>query len=136
VLFWPGFIILHLTKAESFSWPPPEVLLSLLVNCLLGTVLSDLLWGLVVFLTSPLVATMGLSLTIPLAMIVDYLFKHTIFSIMYIFGSIVVVLGFVLVNLTSKEQEERLWEKLKSRFNLFTVTVESNTLLVNTDVTE
>jgi len=79
---------------------------------------------------------MGLSLTIPLAMIVDYLFKHTIFSIMYIFGSIVVVLGFVLVNLTSKEQEERLWEKLKSRFNLFTVTVESNTLLVNTDVTE
>lgn len=41
---------------------------------------------------------LGLSLTIPLAMVVDFLVHHHTFSVAYFFGSALVVCGFVLVN--------------------------------------
>jgi hypothetical protein len=47
----------------------------MVVNGLIGTVLSELLWLLGCFYTSSLVATLAISLTIPLTMLADVLVK-------------------------------------------------------------
>lgn len=50
-------------------------------------------------LTTPLIATLALSLTIPLAMLVDFAVKGESFSAAYLLGSLMVLSGFLLVNL-------------------------------------
>jgi len=99
VLMWPFGLILALTGVEPFAFPQGMVILWLFVNGLIGTVLSDYLWLWSVLLTSPLIATLGLSLTIPLAMLSDWVFNHASFAALYIVGSLLVILGFLVVNL-------------------------------------
>ena len=99
VVFWPGFFILHMTGLEVFEVPPRQTLLPLVLNAIIGTNLSEVLWAKGVILTSPLVATLGLSLTTPMAMIFDLFIKHHSFSLMYVMGAIIVTAGFTLCNL-------------------------------------
>ncbi|KAM4125480.1 hypothetical protein ACB094_01G312800 [Castanea mollissima] len=73
----------------------------ILINGFVGSVLSDYLWALGVVWTSPLVAALGASLTIPLAMMEDMLIHGQHYSIIYIIGSAQVFLGFVVVNLSN-----------------------------------
>lgn len=101
ILFlWPGFILLHFSGIEEFALPPLKVLWPLALNALIGTNLSDVLWARSVILTSPLVATLGLSLTIPIAMAADAVIKSSAFAPLYFVGAACVVAGFVLSNLT------------------------------------
>lgn len=74
LLLWPLFPILDALGLEPFV-PPPDasVWRAVLTNALLGTCLSEMLWLQSMLLTSPLVATMGLSMTIPLALVVSVL---------------------------------------------------------------
>ena len=58
-----------------FEWPNRYQWSSLLINGLVGTVLSELLWLFGCFYTSSLVATLAISLTIPLTMFADVLVK-------------------------------------------------------------
>ncbi|KAI3472946.1 hypothetical protein Pfo_028002 [Paulownia fortunei] len=58
----------------------------ILLNGVVGSVLSDYLWALSVVWTTPLVATLGMSLTIPLAMLADMLVHGRHFSAIYILG--------------------------------------------------
>ena len=99
LLLWPGLVVLSVSGAEPFSWPTWHQFWPLLLNALIGTNLSDVLWARSVVLTSPVVATLGLSLTTPLAMIVDAIFKHVYFNGLYITGAILVMVGFLLANL-------------------------------------
>ncbi|MCE3049842.1 hypothetical protein HAX54_045923 [Datura stramonium] len=73
-----------------------------LLNGFIGSVLSDYLWALSVVWTTPLVATLGMSLTIPLAMIADMLVHGRRYSAVYILGCIQVFAGFVVANLSDK----------------------------------
>ena len=95
---WPLGFFLDLVGIESFAFPSGQVWLYLTVNGLVGTVLSDYLWLLSVLLTSPLVSTVGLSLSIPLAMITDVIIKGKTFTFLYFLGTSLVVTGFMLVN--------------------------------------
>lgn len=97
-VMWPGLILVDLLGVETFEWPSAEVLWPMAVNSLIGTNLSDVLWARSVVLTSPLVATLGLSLTTPLAMIADFVLKGKRFSWLYVMGAVVVTAGFVLSN--------------------------------------
>lgn len=54
-------------------------------------------------MTSPLIVTMGLSLSIPLALLGDFLFKGQLKGLFYWFGAIMVLGGFSIVNMTRDE---------------------------------
>ncbi|KAA8522966.1 hypothetical protein F0562_009389 [Nyssa sinensis] len=70
----------------------------LLANCFVGSFLSDYFWALGVVWTTPLVAALGVSLTIPLSMLADMVIHGQHYSTIYIIGSAQVFLGFVIAN--------------------------------------
>ena len=71
IFLWPFFFILHFTGVETFAWPNKTALSELVVNAIIGTVISDYCWARSVVLLGPLMTTMGIALTIPISMIVD-----------------------------------------------------------------
>ncbi|ORC86531.1 solute carrier family 35, member F5 [Trypanosoma theileri] len=99
VAMWPGLPILDAVKFEIFALPTLQQFWPLVVNALIGTNLSDVLWARSVVLTSPLVATLGLTLSTPLSMIVDAVWQHRTFTPLYIVGAVLVTVGFIVVNL-------------------------------------
>lgn len=100
ILLWPFFFILHYTKVEVFEIPTTKDLLILTANGLVGTVLSDLLWSLVIFLSSATVATIGLSLNVPFSLLLDLVIKRRKFPLQYYAGAGVVLIGFFVANLS------------------------------------
>ncbi|KAJ2014295.1 hypothetical protein IW146_010422 [Coemansia sp. RSA 922] len=100
LLLWPGFIVLHYTGIETFRLPHSgSMWLMIIVNALIGTFLSDYLWLLAMLMTSPLVVTLGLSLTIPLSMAGDIVFKGLSVSLPYYLGALMILAAFVAANL-------------------------------------
>jgi len=93
---WPVFVVLDSTGLEPFELPRPRVLAFLALNAAVGTNLSDVLWARALQLTSPLVATLGLSLTIPIGMLSDVALRGKAFSALYVFGALLILVGFVL----------------------------------------
>jgi solute carrier family 35, member F5 len=67
------------------------------------TFISDYLWILAMLMTSPLIVTMGLSLTIPLALFGDFMFKGQLKGLFYWFGAVLVLTGFSIVNVRRDE---------------------------------
>ncbi|XP_052592731.1 solute carrier family 35 member F5 isoform X3 [Peromyscus californicus insignis] len=108
LLLWPGFFLLHYTGFEDFEFPNKVVLLCIVINGLVGTVLSEFLWlcfhlclgslrG--CFLTSSLIGTLALSLTIPLSIIADMCMQKVQFSWLFFAGAIPVFFSFFIVTL-------------------------------------
>lgn len=95
---WPVIIILHLTKVETFELPPSGYIISLLSINAFITFISDFCWCKAVLLTSPLTVTVGLSMTIPLAMVGDWILKGFDVHAWYVFGAVIVTLGFLVIN--------------------------------------
>ena len=88
---WPCIVIAHLSGFELFRWPTKAAMLVITLNALVGTVLSNMLLARAMLLASPLLATVGLSLAIPLAMASDVLrSKITHFSPALALGSFAV----------------------------------------------
>lgn len=67
----PAIPVLHVLHLERFSRPSNGTLLALTLNALLGSVASNVLLARAMLLASPLIATVGLSLSIPLAIASD-----------------------------------------------------------------
>ncbi|KAJ1963336.1 hypothetical protein GGI12_002104 [Dipsacomyces acuminosporus] len=100
LLLWPGFFILHFTGIETFQLPPSgSIWLVILVNAFIGTFLSDYLWLLAVLMTSPLIVTLGLSMTIPLSMAGDIIFKGLSVGLPYYAGALLILTAFIAANL-------------------------------------
>ena len=71
-------------------------------------VISDYIWARAVVLTSPTVATVGMSITIPLAILSDLLIHSIVPNLVAIIGSIFVIGGFSWLSYCAElEEEER-----------------------------
>ncbi|XP_069472685.1 solute carrier family 35 member F5 isoform X2 [Ambystoma mexicanum] len=99
LLLWPGFFLLHYTGFEAFEFPSNLVLMYIVINGLIGTVLSEFLWLWGCFLTSSLIGTLALSLTIPLSIIADMCMQKVQFSWVFFAGAVPVFLSFFIVTL-------------------------------------
>ena len=98
---WPLFFIFHFTNHERFEMPNKPQLVALLLNGVIGTVLSELLWLFGCFYTSSLIATLSISLTIPLTTFADVLVKRVEYDNLFYIGSIPMFVSFFLVAMVS-----------------------------------
>ncbi|RIB28902.1 thiamine-repressible mitochondrial transport protein THI74 [Gigaspora rosea] len=106
-LLWPFFWLLDWLNIECFQLPPSNTLwIMIATNALVGTFLSDYLWLLAVLMTSPLVVTLGMSLTIPMSLIGDSVFKGILMSNTYWFGAFIILSGFLAVNFAALKENE------------------------------
>lgn len=102
---WPSLIIFHFTGVEKFELPSGTFVLSIiLINCLI-TFISDFCWVKAMLLTSPLIVTVGLSTTIPFAMIGDIIFKGEKITILYVIAASMICISFLVINRDAENEK-------------------------------
>lgn len=104
-LLWPGFIILHYTDIESFQLPPTKRILTIVLVNSASSLVSDFCWAYSMLLTSPLIVTVGLSLTIPLSLVGQIVLDGQYASVWYWVGAAIVVLSFIFINREDRRDE-------------------------------
>ncbi|KAI9698728.1 MAG: hypothetical protein M1836_003838 [Candelina mexicana] len=105
-ILWPGLIILHFVGEEPFELPPTGRIWSIIMINSATSLFSDFCWAYAMLLTSPLVVTVGLSLTIPLSLVGQMILDHQYSSVAYWIGAGIVFLSFVFINHESKGEAE------------------------------
>lgn len=106
VLFlWPGFFLLHFTGVEPFVLPPTGKILAIIMLNSISSFISDIAWAYAMLLTTPLVVTVGLSLTIPLSLVGEMIQYKQYSSWIYWVGAGIVFVSFVFINHESQEEE-------------------------------
>lgn len=104
LLLWPGFIIMHFTGIETFALPDTGTVWTIILVNSVSSLLSDICWAYAMLLTTPLVVTVGLSLTIPLSLVGQIFLQGVTSSALYWVGAAIVFLSFLVVNHESKEK--------------------------------
>ncbi|KAK9448375.1 uncharacterized protein V1518DRAFT_385180 [Limtongia smithiae] len=123
-LLWPVLVILHVTGAERLEMPPTHFVWLIIVLNSAVTFFSDYLWIVTILLTSPLVVTMGLSGTIPLAVTGDIVLNNVHVTIWYLLGAILVGSAFFVIN--KDEEREYVGEVTAALERSLTETEESS----------
>ncbi|CAF3485388.1 unnamed protein product [Fusarium graminearum] len=106
VLLWPLFFILHWTGIEPFELPPSSTIWGIIIFNAVSSFISDISWALALLMTTPLVVTVGLSLTIPLSLIGEILQYQQYSSFTYWVGAAVVFVSFIVVSRESHDEED------------------------------
>ncbi|PCH33827.1 hypothetical protein WOLCODRAFT_135344 [Wolfiporia cocos MD-104 SS10] len=102
---WPLGVVLHFAGVERFELPySSKAVTALLVNMAI-TLSSDYIYVLAMLKTTPLVVTIGLSLTMPLAVLGDFMLAKPA-KAQVIVGAAVVLCSFILVGLEDARQDE------------------------------
>lgn len=107
ILLFPLFPILHFTGLEPFAMPPNAHIWMILLTNSISSLISDICWAYAMVFTSPLVVTVGLSLTIPLSLIGEMIIQGRFESWVYWVGAMIVVGSFVFVEREEKHEEEQ-----------------------------
>lgn len=106
VLLFPLFPVLHFSGIERFDVPPTGKIWLILMTNSISSLVSDICWAYALHFTSPLVATVGLSLTIPLSLIGEMIIQGRFESWLYWIGAMIVVGSFVFVEREEKHEED------------------------------
>ncbi|KFX87891.1 hypothetical protein O988_09240 [Pseudogymnoascus sp. VKM F-3808] len=105
-LLWPGFVILHYSGVETFELPPTSKVWTIIVLNSISSFVSDYTWAYAMLLTTPLVVTVGLSLTIPLSLVGQMILNSQYSSGLYWAGAVVMVLSFLFINHESHDKDD------------------------------
>ncbi|KAL8785506.1 MAG: hypothetical protein Q9213_003332 [Squamulea squamosa] len=100
----PGFPILHYAGVEAFELPPTRRIWTIILINSGASLVADFCWAYAMLLTSPLVVTVGLSLTIPLSLVGQMILNGQTSSALYWVGAGIVFLSFLFINYESKQQ--------------------------------
>ncbi|KAK6357095.1 hypothetical protein TWF718_001421 [Orbilia javanica] len=105
ICLWPGLLILHYTGYEKLELPPTTgVYWVIFINCCI-TVVSDFCWVFAMMYTTPVIVTVGLSLSIPMALFGDVIISSLKLSWSYWIGAGLVFGAFFVVNNSVKDDE-------------------------------
>jgi solute carrier family 35, member F5 len=107
VLLWPGLVILHYTGVEPFELPPTSRITTIVLSNSAASLISDYSWAYAMLLTSPLIVTVGLSLTIPLSLIGQMVLDSQYSGALYWVGAAVMFISFIIINHEDSKDEER-----------------------------
>lgn len=106
LFLWPLFFVFHWTGIEPFQLPPTGKIWAIILANSLSSFVSDIFWAFAMLLTTPLIVTVGLSLTIPLSLIGEMIQYGQYSSFVYWIGAAVVFLSFVFVSNESQGEEK------------------------------
>ena len=102
LMLWPGVVLAHLFGWEAFELPPRSTVWLMLGANFSMNLVADVSWAYAMLLTTPLLVTMGLSLTIPVALFAQLILLWEIPGLLYWVGAGLVFGAFFLVNKESK----------------------------------
>ncbi|KXN89920.1 hypothetical protein AN958_04924 [Leucoagaricus sp. SymC.cos] len=102
---WPMGFVLHWTGVETFELPTQAAEWYAIVINMAITWSSDYLYVLAMLRTTPLVVTVGISLTIPVAVLGDFMLKVPVHT-QVIVGAALVLVGFVAIGTDKSNTEE------------------------------
>ncbi|KAF8547127.1 hypothetical protein OG21DRAFT_960578 [Imleria badia] len=105
LLCWPVALLLHWLEVETLEFPGTrEAVMAILVNMFI-TLWSDYLYVIAMLKTTPLVVAVGISITIPLAVVGDYfLGKPATFQVLV--GAVLVTGAFTVVGVENSKPGE------------------------------
>lgn len=106
LLLWPGLVVLHVTGVEPFQMPPSRKILTIVLVNSASSLVSDFCWAYAMLLTSPLIVSVGLSLTIPLSLVGQMVLDAQYASWLYWVGAAIMVVSFVFINQEDRKDEE------------------------------
>ncbi|GAA98818.1 uncharacterized protein L969DRAFT_18434 [Mixia osmundae IAM 14324] len=107
VCLWPIGVLLHFSGLETFALPSGgKLIASIVVNAAI-TFVSDLLFMRAMLKTSPLVATLGLSLTIPFSLLGDAYLDNRTGGKLALFGAALVLTSFGLLARADSQQQQQ-----------------------------
>ncbi|KAI5810989.1 putative integral membrane protein [Peziza echinospora] len=113
---WPVLILFHVTGLEVFELPAASTVWVMLGINFAINVVSDFSWAYAMLLTTPLLATMGLSMSIPLALLGQMLVLGRFAGWAYWGGAGLVFVAFLVVaGEERRDEREVLGRKLQGR---------------------
>lgn len=106
ILLWPVIVIFNYTGVETFELPNSFHVWSIVVVNASISIISDVCWALAMLMTSPLVVTVGLSATIPLAIAGDMAINSRYGNFTYYLGAFLMVISIFRINQLENAQSE------------------------------
>ncbi|TRM65685.1 hypothetical protein BD626DRAFT_190629 [Schizophyllum amplum] len=106
ITLWPVAVILHFTGVEPFDIPHSGSAVGAILANMAITLSSDYIYVLAMLKTTPLVVTVGLSLTIPLAVVGDLVLGRDV-RIQVILGALLVLASFVAMGVDDARVQEK-----------------------------
>ncbi|KAI0715269.1 hypothetical protein C8Q76DRAFT_796042 [Earliella scabrosa] len=103
---WPIGVVLHLVGVERLELPSTsKAVVALLINMAI-TLSSDYIYVIAMLKTTPLVVTVGLSLTMPLAVLGDFLLGRPA-KVQVVFGALIVISSFLVLGFEDSRNAEQ-----------------------------